>query len=98
MTLDFSVVYVYDFGVLSQNLRPCHMGKCHVGSKADMAGKKRHKMNFWPAKAHIEDSLFMGHKLFFGLILPGALFHFCFFGPYFQPIHFSPYNFLAHII
>jgi len=40
------------------------MGKCHVGSKADMAGKKTSQNEFWPTKAHIAGSLFMGHKLF----------------------------------
>ena len=57
MTMDFSVILVYDFGLLSQNLRPCHMDKCHVGSKADMAltwQRKRMSQNeFWPAQAHI---------------------------------------------
>jgi len=43
------------------------MGKCHVGSKADMAltwQEKKSQNEFWPTKAHIAGSLFMGHKLF----------------------------------
>ena len=39
------------------------MGKCHVGSKADVAREKTSQNEFWPAKAHIASSLFVGHKL-----------------------------------
>jgi hypothetical protein len=40
-------LYVYDFALLLQNFRPYHISKCHVGSKANMAGKKNHKMNLY---------------------------------------------------
>ena len=87
MTLDFSVILVYDFGLLSQNLRPCHMGKCHVGSKADMTREKTSQNEFWPAKAHIASSLFVGHKLVLtDIAWPIILF--TFFGLFFQPTQF----------
>lgn len=52
---------------VSQKSRPCHMGKCHVGSKPDMAltcmtGKKHHKIKFGLLKPHIAFNHFMDHK------------------------------------
>ena len=63
------------------------MGKCHVGSKADMATEKMSQNEFWPAKAHIESSLFMDHKLVLtDIAWPIILF--LFFGLFFQPTQF----------
>ena len=60
-------------------------GKCHVGSKDDMTLTWQEKMSqdeFWPAKAHIAGSLFMGHK-FFLTDIAWPIISFLFFGPYF---------------
>jgi hypothetical protein len=51
---------------LSQNSIPCHMSKCHVGSKADVAltWDKPHKMKFGLLKPAITFSPFLGQNTF----------------------------------
>jgi len=70
------------------------MGKCHVGSKADMAGKKRHKISLGLLKPTYQTAIH-GSQDFLG---PYFLGH-CFSSFFYWPTQFQPVqNFSQHRI